>query len=157
MAKFENAIDEILMNEGGYVNDPSDRGGETKFGISKRAYPNVDIKNLTTDEAKVIYKRDYWDKIKGDDITDDLVALEIFDTAVNMGARTSSKLVQMVVGCHPDGIIGIKTLQKINSLDVELLVSKFRLSKIARYLYLVKKRPANRKYLYGWINRVMGR
>jgi lysozyme family protein len=156
MANFNNAIDKVLINEGGYVNDPTDRGGETKFGISKRAYPNVDIKNLTTDEAKAIYKRDYWNKVKGDDIADDLVAFEIFDTAVNMGARTSSKLVQMVVGVHPDGVIGEKSLEAINGTDVELLVSKFRLSKIARYLYLIKKRPANRKYLYGWINRVMG-
>lgn len=156
MAKFENVIDKVLVNEGGYVNDPKDRGGETKFGISKRAYPNVDIKNLTIDEAKAIYKKDYWDKIKGDEIKDELVAYEIFDTAVNMGVRTSSKLVQMVVGSHPDGIIGPKTLEKINNMDVELLVSKFRLSKIARYVYLVKKRPANRKFLLGWINRALG-
>lgn len=156
MADFKKAIDKVLVNEGGYVNDPKDSGGETKFGISKRAYPNVDIKNLTTDEAKAIYKKDYWDKIKGDDIDDDLVAYEIFDTAVNMGARTSSKLAQIVVGAYPDGYIGAKTLEKINAMDVELLVSKFRLSKIARYLYLVKKRPSNKKYLYGWINRVMG-
>ena len=156
MAKFENVIDKVLVNEGGYVNDPKDRGGETKFGISKRAYPNVDIKNLTIDEAKAIYKKDYWDKIKGDEIKDELVAYEIFDTAVNMGVRTSSKLVQMVVGSHPDGIIGPKTLEKINNMDVKLLVSKFRLSKIARYVYLVKKRPANRKFLLGWINRALG-
>lgn len=156
MARFENAIDKTLVREGGYVNDPKDRGGETKFGISKRAYPNVDIKNLTIDGAKDIYKRDYWNKIKGDAIADDLVAFEIFDTAVNMGVRTSSKLVQMVVGSHPDGIIGPKTLEKINGMDVELLVSKFRLSKIARYTYLVKIRPANRKFLYGWIRRVLG-
>jgi len=156
VANFENAIDKILVNEGGYVNDPTDRGGETKFGISKRAYPHIDIKNLTTQGAKDIYKKDYWDKVKGDDIADDLVAYEVFDTAVNMGVRTSSKLLQMVVGSHPDGVIGSKTLEKINAMDVELLVSKFRLTKIARYMYLVKRRPANKKYLAGWINRVLG-
>lgn len=156
MAEFKNCIDKVLINEGGYVNDPSDRGGETKFGISKRAYPNVDIKNLTTSEAKVIYKKDYWDKIQGDTIKDDLVAHEIFDTAVNMGVRTSVKLVQMVVGSHPDGIIGEKTLSKINDMDVQLLVSNFKLSKIARYAYLVKNNPSNRKFFFGWINRVLG-
>ena len=156
MAKFENVIDKVLVNEGGYVNDPSDRGGETKFGISKRAYPNVDIKNLTTDEAKAIYKQDYWDKINGDDIADDLVAYEIFDTAVNMGVRTASKLAQMVVNSHPDGIIGSKTLKKLNSIDKELFIAMFKLSKIARYTYLVKKYPSNKKFFYGWIVRVMG-
>ena len=108
MANFDKAIERVLINEGGYVNDPNDAGGETKYGISKRAYPGVDIKNLTTDEAKAIYKKDYWDKIKGDNINSDEIAYEIFDTAVNMGVRTSSKIAQMVVGAYPDGFIGAK-------------------------------------------------
>lgn len=156
MANFDKAIEKVLINEGGYVNDPADSGGETKFGISKRAYPSVDIKNLTADEAKAIYKKDYWDKIKGDDIADDVVAYEIFDTAVNMGVRTSTKLVQIVVGAVPDGILGAKTLAAINETDVELLVVKFKLSKIARYTHLAKTNPKNRKFFFGWINRVMG-
>lgn len=156
MANFDKAIEQVLVNEGGYVNDPDDKGGETKFGISKRAYPDVDIKNLTTDEAKAIYKKEYWDKIKGDDITDDGVAYEIFDTAVNMGVRTSSKLAQMVVNAYPDGFIGTKTLKHLNSVDVESFITKFKLAKIARYAYLVKKNPANRKFLFGWVNRVLG-
>ena len=156
MANFDKAVEKVLVNEGGYINDPDDKGGETKFGISKRAYPNIDIKNLTTDEAKAIYKKDYWDKIKGDEIVSDEIAYEIFDTAVNMGARTSSKLAQIVVGAYPDGYIGAKTLEKLNSVDVELFVTKFKLSKIARYTYLVKKNPVNKRFLFGWINRVLG-
>ena len=156
MANFETAIEKTLLNEGGYVNDPSDRGGETKYGISKRAYPNVDIKNLTTDQAKEIYKRDYWDKLKADNIESQLVANELFDTSVNMGVRTASKLIQGCVDAHPDGIIGNATLQKINEMDEELLLLRFKLAKVARYTYLAKKRPANRKYLLGWINRALG-
>ena len=156
MADFNKAIEKTLINEGGYVNDPSDRGGETKYGISKRAYPNVDIKNLTTNEAKAIYKRDYWDKLKADHIESQLVASELFDTAVNMGVRTASKLIQGCLGTHPDGIIGNITLQKINEIDEELLLLRFKLAKVARYAYLAKKRPANRKYLLGWINRALG-
>ena len=156
MADFNEVIDKTLVNEGGYVNDPSDRGGETKYGISKRSYPSVDIKNLTTDEAKAIYKRDYWDKVKGDEIASQKVAFELFDTAVNMGVRTSSKLMQGCVGSHPDGIIGNKTLEAINSVDEELLLLRFKLAKIARYAYITKKRPANKKFLLGWINRTLG-
>ncbi len=156
MAQFDKAIEKVLVNEGGYVNDPSDRGGETNYGISKRSYPNVDIKNLTVVGAKEIYKRDYWDRLRADEINSQQVAFELFDTAVNMGVRTSSKLAQMVAGSYPDGVIGNKTLEKINTINVELFVSKFKLAKIARYVYLAKKRPANRKFLFGWVNRALG-
>ena len=156
MADFNKAIERVLINEGGYVNDQNDAGGETKYGISKRAYPSVDIKNLTTDEAKAIYKRDYWDKIKGDDIASDEVAYEIFDTAVNMGVRTASKIAQIVSKVHPDGIIGDKTLNAINSYDTEFFILNYKLAKIARYIYITKKNPKNRKFFFGWVNRAMG-
>jgi len=153
---FKNSVEKVLVSEGGYVNDPNDRGGETKFGISKRAYPNTDIKNLTVDQAKEIYKRDYWDKVKADDILSDTISYELFDTAVNMGVRTASKLAQMVCDAYPDGFIGKNTLTLINEMDEELFIAKFKIAKIARYAYLVKKRPSNRKFLFGWINRVLG-
>lgn len=62
--KFEEAVEFVLAYEGGYVNDPNDPGGETNFGISKRAYPNVDIKNLTREDVIDIYRRDYWDRCR---------------------------------------------------------------------------------------------
>ncbi len=65
---WEKAISFVLKWEGGYSNDPYDSGGETKYGISKRSYPNLDIKNLTLEQAKEIYKRNYWDKIDGDNL-----------------------------------------------------------------------------------------
>jgi len=156
MADFEKAIAKVLINEGGYVNDPKDTGGETKFGISKRAYPKVNIRELTTTGAKEIYKKDYWNKIKGDNIKDDLIAYELLDTSVNMGVKTASKLIQLVANVHPDGFIGEKTLKAINNTDTETLIAKFKLVKIARYTHLVKTNPKNRKFFFGWINRVMG-
>jgi len=155
MADFNQAIEKTLVNEGGYVDDPSDAGGETKFGISKKSYPTVDIKNLTVDGAKAIYKKDYWDKLKADDIASQKVAFELFDTAVNMGVRTASKLMQGCSGAFVDGIIGSQSIESINNIDEELLLLRFRLAKISRYAYLAKKRPANRKYLLGWINRAL--
>lgn len=81
---FEKGFQFVIEHEGGYVNDADDSGGETKWGISKRAYLLLDIKNLTLDEAKAIYKRDYWDKLKLDNESTgyDLV---YFDSAVNCG------------------------------------------------------------------------
>jgi len=156
MADFNKAIEKTLVNEGGYVFDPDDAGGETKYGISKRYYPSVDIKNLTQDEAKAIYKRDYWDRLKADDIESQNVAFDLFDTAVNMGVRTASKIMQLCVDSHPDGIIGAKTLHNINNTQEELLLLRFRVAKIARYVHITQIRPKNKKYLIGWINRTLG-
>jgi len=155
MADFNQAIEKTLVNEGGYVDDPSDAGGETKFGISKRSYPDVDIKNLTVDDAKAIYKKDYWDKLKADEIASQKVAFELFDTAVNMGVKTASKLMQGCSGAYVDGIIGSQSLESINNIDEELLLLRFRLARVSRYIYLAKKRPANKKFLFAWINRAL--
>jgi len=156
MAAFSEAIKKTLIHEGGYVFDKDDAGGETNFGISKCAYPNVDIKNLTLAGAKEIYRRDYWERLRADEITHQQVADELFDTAVNMGVRTATKLIQMALDVHPDGKLGNITLAALNKSDAEKILLKFKLAKIARYTYLAKKRPANRKYLLGWINRTLG-
>jgi lysozyme family protein len=85
---FDKAINFVLKHEGNYINNSKDPGGETKYGISKRSYPNEDIKNLTVDRAKEIYRRDYWDTCKCDDLPDPL-DLIVFDTAINMGPGTA--------------------------------------------------------------------
>ena len=110
---FETVVHMVLEHEGGYVNHPSDPGGETKYGISKRAYPDVDIAELTEDEAAVIYKRDYWDRIKGDDLPVG-VACAVMDYAVNSGISRASKALQSVCGiANGDGIIGPASLNAI--------------------------------------------
>jgi lysozyme family protein len=81
---FKDALALILKHEGGYVNDPRDKGGETKFGISKRSYPNTDIKNLTIEGASALYKRDFWDAL-GCDSLEPSLALCAFDAGVNHG------------------------------------------------------------------------
>lgn len=85
---FDHAFIFVVGIEGGYTNDPNDPGGETKFGISKRAYPQVDIPNLTLDEAKAIYLRDYWHVCKCDELPADM-ALLVFDAAVNQGVSAA--------------------------------------------------------------------
>lgn len=155
MAYFEKAIDKTLKHEGNYVNDPDDPGGETKYGISKRAYPDVDIANLSIDQAKVIYKRDYWDKINGNSIHTQGVASSIFDFAVNVGVSSASKIAQGVIGASQDGNIGVKSIDAINEYDPILFISNYKLGKIKKYVLIVKKRPTSIKYLLGWINRTL--
>lgn len=91
MAEFDKAFDIVIGEEGGYVNDPNDPGGETKFGISKRSYPDVDIPNLSVDAAKAIYLRDYWYRLHLDS-EPWAIALLLFDTAVNQGASYAATL-----------------------------------------------------------------
>lgn len=95
MSHFDRAFALLIGEEGGYVNDPADPGGETKYGISKRAYPAIDIKNLTLDQAKAIYKRDYWDRM-GCDTRPWGPALVLFDCAVNQGVKRATQLLGQV-------------------------------------------------------------
>ena len=108
----EQAIFLVLEHEGGYVNHPNDPGGETKYGISKRAYPNLDIKNLTEKQAVGIYMRDYWERLKAGKIPAGL-DLCVMDTAVNSGVSRAVKWLQQLVGSVPDGVIGPKTLAAV--------------------------------------------
>ena len=93
---FETAVAIIFEHEGGYSHDPKDAGGETRYGISKRAYPNLDIKNLTKSEAREIYKRDYWNAIDADKLPEYL-RLIAFDCAVNQGVNACKAILKSIV------------------------------------------------------------
>ena len=151
MAEFKNIIDVTLHHEGGYVNDPDDAGGETNFGISKRAYPDLSIKELTPDMAKLIYKKDYWDKVKGDSIQDEELAQQIFDMAVNAGVKMASKIIQRLVSVTDDGIIGTNTLLYINAKS-ELAI-QYRIWRIKYYIDICRAKKSQRKFLYAWVKR----
>ncbi len=112
---FEQAVAMVLKHEGGYSNDSRDPGGETRFGISKRAYPDVDILRLTEDEAKAIYKRDYWDTLRPDELPHEL-AICLFDCAVNMGRDKAIRLLQRACGVAQDGVMGGNTIAAANRL-----------------------------------------
>jgi len=155
MADFEIAILKVIKHEGGYVNDPKDSGGETKYGISKRAYPDVDIKNLTLQDAKAIYKRDYWDRVKGDLIDSQEIAESIFDFGVNAGVRTASKMAQLVLDVEPDGKIGPKTIEVLNDFNKDLFMASYALAKVARYIYLCERNRKNKRFFYGWVRRAL--
>lgn len=149
MAKFEDAIGQVLTNEGGYVNDPTDPGGETKYGITKRTYPNLDIANLTTADAEAIYKRDFW---RFDGIIYQNVANKLFDASVNMG-HNAIKIMQRVVGTAVDGVYGHDTEAKINAYGGVALLIAYRQKLASYYLDLIADHPALAKYKNGWLKR----
>lgn len=115
MLDFDKAFDRLFDHEGGYVNDPQDPGGETKFGISKRSYPNVDIKNLTREQAKAIYLADFWNVI-GD--AHHAVRWQLFDFAVNSGISTAIRKLQAAIGVADDGHWGPVSAARYKEMDL---------------------------------------
>lgn len=99
---YNICFDRLIGHEGGYVNDPNDPGGETNWGVSKRSYPDLDIKSLTREDAREIYKRDFWDKVNADRLPFSVV-YQLFDFAVNSGPETAVRTLQSIVGAAPDG------------------------------------------------------
>lgn len=92
---FDRAFEIVIGAEGGYINDLQDPGGETKFGISKRAYPNIDIKDITLEQARDIYLRDYWVAAGCEHFSDDAMAILVFDCAVNQGVGRAKQITSI--------------------------------------------------------------
>ncbi len=110
----------VKINEGEYINHPNDRGGETKFGISKRWYPNQDIKNLTKERADMILFRDYWKNTNIYQLPDELADI-VLDDSIVQGQPTAIKNLQRALGIVDDGIIGSNTLNSIKNTDYKTL------------------------------------
>jgi lysozyme family protein len=115
--KFSEALEVILHHEGGYVNHPKDPGGETNLGVTKRVYEDFggekEMKELVKEDVEPIYKKNYWDRVKGDDLPEGL-DLCIFDFAVNAGPGRAAKFIQRLVNTTVDGGIGPNTIKCIN-------------------------------------------
>lgn len=158
MSNFDKSITIVLQHEGGYVNNAADPGGETKYGITKRTYPDVDIKNLTVDQAKAIYKRDFWAPYKYDAITSDDVATKIFDTAVNVGSKRAFRFAQQAAnkfgkGLGEDGVMGNLSVNAINEIDPKQYLEAYRGIQADYYKSLVDAKPSLSVFLRGWLNR----
>ncbi len=148
-SEFDQAFAFTIGAEGGYSNDPKDPGSETNYGISKRQYPSLDIPNITLEGAKGIYRVDYWNVIRGDDLHPVLASF-LFDFAVNSGTRAASVALQKAVGALPDGRVGPKTLA---------LVSRLPLRQILRLVFvdracIMANSPVRDRYEHGWFARL---
>ena len=145
---FDRAFQITVGVEGGYVNDPADPGGETKYGISHRAYPDIGIKALTLDQAKAIYQRDYWQAASCDRMPERIGHL-VFDCAVHHGVKTAIKLLQRALRVADDGEFGPVTRGQLLARDTnetaDLLMAQ-------RMLYLMTC-SAWPTYKLGWAKR----
>ena len=146
---FDQAFDLVIGHEGGYVNDPRDPGLETNWGISKRSYPNLDIKSLTLEQAQAIYRRDYWQQASCDRMQPK-IAVAVFDSAVHHGPKTAIKLLQRALKVADDGEYGRVTHGTLQARDTN---ETFDLLLAQRAIYLTTC-PAWPTYKLGWLKRL---
>lgn len=150
MVNYDIAFEKLIGHEGGYVNNPKDPGGETKYGISKRSYPSLDIASLTLEDAKNIYKRDYWDKVRGDDLPYH-TAFAMFDAAVNSGVTQAIRFAQKVLGVKVDGVLGPVTLSKMLSVPEKDFAVRYNMERL-RFMTTLDTFPT---FGRGWTNRII--
>ena len=155
LVNFDEIIEVVLHHEGGYVNDPKDPGGETNFGVAKRSHPDVDIKNLTKDGAKEIYKEHYWDKNKVESLSEELRHI-YFDMCVNQGRGRAVKILQRAANgkganLKVDGGMGPKTIAAMDGVELD----RVRAYRVKYYADLVTRKPDLEKFYFGWSRRAL--
>lgn len=168
---FEKAFLKTLGFEGGYSLDPDDPGGETKYGVSKAQYPNVNIKELSLDGAFEIYWRDYWMPLQLEALDNWDLAAEVFDTGVNQGKENAAMTLQgaLTLLGSPlvvDGRVGPKTIAAANAYrhgDALIkLMNVFQgmlyllgAANVEEVVQMIRARGAHvKRYLRGWLSRV---
>lgn len=166
MADVTKLVPHLLKWEGGWSNDPDDLGGATNKGVTFNTYkrycrirgkamPSIgDLRRLTDEEFTDILKTMFWDVCRADFIESQSVANIIVDWGWNSGTVTAVKHVQRVLGVEDDGVVGPVTLAAINSKSPLPLFGQIRSARIEYYHSIVDARPANTKFLRGWLNRV---
>jgi lysozyme family protein len=172
MADFLIEIPEVLKAEGGYVNNPADKGGETNYGITikearERGY-NGPMQDLPIELAQQIFKEDYWDALRLDEVNDQQLAGILFNFGVNCGTGTACKALQRALNLLNknsiswfdtivDGIMGSKTLGVLNAISQEDLGYARKVVvglQFERYVKIVEADPTQEVFFRGWVNRV---
>ena len=131
MNNYSTCLEIILEHEGGFVNHPKDPGGVTNHGVTKRVYDEwigknstvEEMRNLTHEDVAPIYKKNYWDRAKCDQLPSG-VDLSVFDWGVNSGVSRSAKALQRIVGVKQDGGIGPMTLQAVSEVEAEEIIEQ---------------------------------
>lgn len=163
---FRKAVTFVLISEGalyangtpkddlGYVNDPTDPGGETKGGISKRAFPHLDMQNLTLEKIVSLYHVRYWRAAHCADWSAP-VALMVFDAAVQHGPVTAIELLQEISEAKSDGKVGPLTRAAVATLDAGYLVNRYSLRRARFYARIITKNQSQTRFIEGWHNRLV--
>ncbi len=177
MPDYRDAIKKVLEHEGGFVNNPLDKGGATNWGVTQTTYNQYmsaklgktysstvdEIKKMPMDIAIDIYKKLYWDKIQGDKIRKYTVALAIFDQAINRGVSSAVKQAQRVVKkldpmgfakITEDGVMGPATLTALNSIAEKPFIDNYLSESKLFYQNIVQRNPSQSVFLTGWLNRI---
>lgn len=155
---FEEIIERVIESEGGskVTKDPLDPGGTTRWGVSQKAYPDLDIENLSERDAKEIYYNDYWIPSKADKVPAQIREI-YFDMVVNFGRRGAVKVLQQACNgkntydIAVDGGIGPATIGACKNLEPERL----RAYRILKFANIVIKKPSQEKYWFGWFRRAL--
>jgi lysozyme family protein len=150
VSNFDVFIDRVLSHEGGYCFDPRDPGGETQWGISKRAYPMLNIKTLTRQQAIEIYRTDYWNRVRGESLPND-IAFQVLDAAVNHGVTRSVMWMQAAVDVADDGKLGPVTISAVQKADPRDTILKFNAARLDFYTRL----STWGVYGAGWTRRIV--
>lgn len=157
---FKRAMPKFLAHEGGYVNHPNDPGGATNMGVTianyrryvKRNGTVSDLKNITKEEVATVFKRHYWDKVKGDDLPSG-VDYCVADFAINSGPSRAAKYLQKAVGVAQDGVIGPKTLAAVNKADPRKVINTICDERLA-FMKRIKGGSLWKTFGKGWQRRV---
>ena len=156
LENFVTSLETVLKHEGGYVDHPKDPGGRTNMGITQAVYEKYlnrtvteeEMKNIKIGDVRIIYKENYWDKVKGDDLPSG-VDFCVFDWAVNSGVSRASKALQKIIGAKADGVIGPNTLKAVESADYEVIIQQ--LTEAIEDFY--KRLSTFDTFGKGWLNR----
>ena len=164
--KFRKAVDYVIKNEGGYVFDQNDYGGATKYGISQKSYPALNIRELSLEDAIEIYYKDFWLKGKFEQIPDENIAIKFFDFTVNLGQRIATIILQRAlrsvgINVQEDGLFGSVTLSATISCctsecaenRAKILLAALKSEAAGYYRLIAAKNPSQKKFLNGWLNR----
>ena len=153
---FADCLEMLLKHEGGYVNHPKDPGGETNLGVTRKVWEQWigkpagkdAMKKLTVADVSPLYKKLYWDKVKGDELPSG-VDWAVFDWAVNSGTGRAAKALQKIVGVEPDGGIGAATVAAVKKADPATVIKKLALMRENFYRNL----PTFGTFGRGWLRR----
>jgi lysozyme family protein len=163
---FEDALQFVLHEEGGFVNNPDDPGGATNHGITQATYdrhranrgvPSAPVSTITAAEVSEIYRAQYWNACRCADIEplDARLALIVFETAVNSGVGQASKILQRLLQVTPDGQIGLQTIAALGGRDLKGLVEDYLWARLALDAGIARRRPKSRQFLLAWVSRVL--
>ena len=153
MADPNVAIIKTLHNEGGFVNNPDDRGGPTNMGITQADIPGTPIQSITIAQAEAYYSENFWKTFYSQIASQD-IANKLFDMGVLFGVVTVVHLLQSALGVTTDGVVGPATLEAINAADPTSLLTAFKSLLVTRALGIGSSNPSQRQFVAGWVRRI---